>query len=62
MQSGVVRSLRNHRHLRVWSALITEEIVGLLDAGALGPMVPVVAGDIVHAQIGALGTVSCRMV
>ncbi|HEU0203165.1 MAG TPA: fumarylacetoacetate hydrolase family protein [Burkholderiaceae bacterium] len=31
-------------------------------SGALGPMVPVVAGDIVHAQIGALGTVSCRMI
>ena len=30
-------------------------------SGALGPMVPVVAGDLVHAQIGALGTVSCRM-
>lgn len=30
-------------------------------SGALGPMVPVVSGDIVHAQIGALGTVSCRM-
>jgi hypothetical protein len=24
-------------------------------------MVPVVAGDLVHARIGALGTVSCRM-
>ena len=31
-------------------------------SGALGPMVPVVAGDLIHAQIGALGTVSCRMV
>ena len=31
-------------------------------SGALGPMVPVMAGDFVHAQIGALGTVSCRMV
>ena len=30
-------------------------------SGALGPMVPVVAGDLVHAHIGALGTVSCRM-
>jgi 2-keto-4-pentenoate hydratase len=30
-------------------------------SGALGPMVPVVAGDLVHARIGALGTVSCRM-
>ena len=30
-------------------------------SGALGPMVPVVAGDLVHANIGALGTVSCRM-
>ena len=31
-------------------------------SGALGPMVPVVAGDVIHARIGALGTVSCRMV
>ena len=31
-------------------------------SGALGPMVPVSAGDTVHAHIGALGTVSCRMV
>lgn len=31
-------------------------------SGALGPMVPVVAGDVVHAQMGALGSVSCRIV
>lgn len=31
-------------------------------SGALGPMVPVAAGDHIHAQIGALGSVSCRMV
>jgi len=31
-------------------------------SGALGPMVPVAAGDLIHAHIGALGTVSCRMV
>jgi 2-keto-4-pentenoate hydratase len=30
-------------------------------SGALGPMVPVVAGDWIQARIGALGTVSCRM-
>jgi 2-keto-4-pentenoate hydratase len=30
-------------------------------SGALGPMVPVGAGDVVHAAIGALGTVSCRL-
>lgn len=30
-------------------------------SGALGPMVPVAAGDHLHAQIGALGSVSCRM-
>lgn len=30
-------------------------------SGALGPMVPVVAGDLISAQIGALGRVSCRM-
>lgn len=31
-------------------------------SGALGPMVPLVAGDLIQAQIGALGNVSCRMV
>ena len=31
-------------------------------SGALGPMVPVAAGDLVQAHIGALGQVSCRMV
>lgn len=31
-------------------------------SGALGPMVPVAAGDVVQARIGALGSVSCRMV
>lgn len=31
-------------------------------SGALGPMVPVTAGDLVHASIGALGEVSCTMV
>jgi 2-keto-4-pentenoate hydratase len=31
-------------------------------SGALGPMVPVAAGDVVHAEIGALGSVGCRMV
>jgi 2-keto-4-pentenoate hydratase len=31
-------------------------------SGALGPMVPVGAGDLIQAQIGALGNVSCRMV
>lgn len=30
-------------------------------SGALGPMVPVVAGDLVQASIGALGQVACRM-
>ena len=44
MQSGVVRSLRNHRHLRVWSGLITEEITGLLDAGAIEGEAAIVAG------------------
>ena len=31
-------------------------------SGALGPMVPLARGDTIQAQIGALGSVSCRMV
>jgi 2-keto-4-pentenoate hydratase len=31
-------------------------------SGALGPMVPVKAGDVVLADLGHLGSVSCRMV
>lgn len=30
-------------------------------SGALGPMVPVARHDAIHVQIGALGSVSCRM-
>ena len=30
-------------------------------SGALGPMVPVVAGDKIHADLGSLGSVACRM-
>lgn len=30
-------------------------------SGALGPMVPVVQGDLIQASIGALGSVSCQM-
>jgi 2-keto-4-pentenoate hydratase len=30
-------------------------------SGALGPMVPVAAGDLIHAGVGALGSVTCRM-
>ena len=30
-------------------------------SGALGPMVPVGAGDLITVRIGALGTVSCRL-
>jgi 2-keto-4-pentenoate hydratase len=31
-------------------------------SGALGPMVPVTAGDLLQARIGALGSIACRMV
>jgi 2-keto-4-pentenoate hydratase len=31
-------------------------------SGALGPMVPVTAGDAIEAQIGALGHVTCRFI
>ncbi|WP_421956392.1 2-keto-4-pentenoate hydratase [Polaromonas sp.] len=30
-------------------------------SGALGPMVPLEVGDLIQAQLGALGNVSCRM-
>lgn len=30
-------------------------------SGALGPMVPLAAGQVVHATVGGLGSVSCRM-
>ena len=31
-------------------------------SGALGPMVPVAAGDLVQASVGGLGSVSCRFI
>lgn len=31
-------------------------------SGALGPMVPVAAGDLVQAELGSLGRLSCRLV
>jgi len=34
----------------------------LILSGALGPMVSVQSGDRLHARVGALGAVSCRMV
>jgi 2-keto-4-pentenoate hydratase len=30
-------------------------------SGALGPMVPIAAGDVIHADLGTLGSVACRM-
>ena len=33
----------------------------VLLSGALGPMVPVIAGDLVQVHLGALGDVACRM-
>jgi 2-keto-4-pentenoate hydratase len=30
-------------------------------SGALGPMVPAVTGDLVHADLGQLGSVSFRL-
>lgn len=44
MQSAVVRALRNHRGLRVHSGMVTEEIVGLLDSGAIQGEASVVTG------------------
>lgn len=45
---------------------MTERGQGLLAgqvilSGALGPMVPVAAGDIIQAQVGPMGSVSCRL-
>lgn len=31
-------------------------------SGALGPMIPVAAGDLVQASVGALGSVACRFI
>lgn len=44
MQSAVVRALRDHRDLRLNSGMVTEEILGLLDAGAIRGKASVVAG------------------
>lgn len=35
MQSAVVRALRQHQNLRIHSGMVTEELVGLLDAGVI---------------------------
>jgi 2-keto-4-pentenoate hydratase len=45
---------------------LAERGIGLLAgevilSGALGPMVPIGSGDFIHADLGALGSVSCRM-
>src|SRR6266436_3538428 len=44
MQSAVVRALRSHRRLRLHSGMVTEEIVNLLDVGAIRGPGSVVAG------------------
>lgn len=44
MQSAVVRSLREHRNLRLYSGMVTEEILGLLDVGAIQGEASIVAG------------------
>lgn len=44
MQSAVVRSLREHRELRLHSGMVTEEILGLLDAGVIQGEASIVAG------------------
>jgi acyl-CoA hydrolase len=44
MQSAVVRALRSHRRLRLHSGMVTEEIVTLLDVGAIRGPGSVVAG------------------
>lgn len=51
MQSAVVRALRGHRDLRLHSGMVTEEILGLLDDGAIRGRGSVVAG----VALGDLG-------
>ncbi|PKO90564.1 MAG: acetyl-CoA hydrolase [Betaproteobacteria bacterium HGW-Betaproteobacteria-12] len=44
MQSAVVRSLREHRQLRLHSGMVTEEILGLRESGAIQGVGSIVAG------------------
>lgn len=44
MQSAVVRSLREHKSLRLYSGMVTEEILGLLDRNVIQGEASIVAG------------------
>ena len=35
LQAGILDALRNHRHLRVWSGMVSTPVLGLIDCGAI---------------------------